>query len=54
MMTCWPSLSGPSSSAAPLSSFAPSLTATGFGRPSSPTNYTVADALEEAAWFALW
>src|ERR1700675_4455532 len=54
MITCWPSLSAPSSSAALLPSLAPSLTATGFGRPSSPTSHTVADALEEAASFALW
>ena len=48
-ITCWPSVSGPSSSAAPLSSLAPSFTATGCGCPSLPTTHTVAEALEAAA-----
>ena len=54
MITCCPSLRGLSSSAVLVSSLMPTLMATRFGRPSPPTSQTVAEALDDAAWFASW
>src|SRR5260370_881076 len=51
MITCWPSVTGPSSSAAPVSSLAPRFTVTGFGRPSSPPGPTGRGSLGEGRWF---